>query len=1268
MFEIDGEHIQKLTDADLRILVARLCEAELRLRGYSSAAVTAGGHQDAADGGIDVRVALPDTQTIFGYIPRPFTGFQIKVPDMPPSAISKEMCPGGTVRPAIGELAACEGAYVIVSATGSTTDDALRRRRDAMRDAVTTLDQPTFLTIDFYDRTRLASWVREHPGIVAWVRERVGDPIHGWRPYDSWAAAAEPADAEYLIDEHGRVVDGWNPSAGAVPVTEGLRRIRETLAAERGVVRLIGLSGTGKTRFVQALFDERVGEESLGPALAVYTDLADDPNPSPRHLIPRLIVDGRRAVLVVDNCPPETHTALAKACAVPGSRVSLITVEYDVADDAPEQTEVFRLDSSSSEVIERILESHTPHIGPVDRRRIAEFSGGNARIALALASTVARGDSVTDFSDRDLLTRLFQQRNAPDAQLQRAAEILALVYSFDGETLDGEGAELPQLAVLAGLDVDQLYGSVVELRQRELIQARSKWRAVLPHALANRLARAALERLPPERVANLFTHQAGERLRRSFSRRLGYLHDSESARKIAARWLAEDGLFGDVSNLNELGLAMVENLAPAVPDLVLQAMERTANGPDARTLICAFDFRTTTWARLLRSFAYDEPLFHRATSLLSRMAADEKPNNNVDSPRSHLVGLFHLYLSGTHAPIGMRIESIRKWIASGEEAIRRLGFEALANLLKGDHFDSWHEFAFGARTRDFGWQPRTRSDIEGWYRAAIDFVSELLKEGGALQHPTRAVVARAFGEVWMATDGFAPLERLMECLGGGGKWPDGWRAVRKALRFDKERMSPDAFQRLQKLERKLAPEGLIDQIRAYVLPTRWGDLDIADGEVVESEDDVMAPYERVERVARELGASAANSEEVLDTVLPEVLSCEPGLGYSFGRGLGGEIADIESLWRSMVRLLRDVPSECRNTVVTGGYLAEVYERDRILADRLLDTAVDDPTLQPLFPSLQKSVPIGESGACRLLRLLAMSSVSAEAYGALTYGGVVQSIPPKLFFRLAYGLSRMPSGYRVALEMIWMRLHSEKKQDGEVPIEIVRCGRELLCEASFGELSDLDDFHVAQVISPCFEGDAAMGDARRFWERLISSEGRYRLFGSRHTEVVAALLRVQPMVSLDVLLGDGLTEEERRAGFLVSRGRKSMFQVLTVDQLAAWADLDPFVRYPRVAELSSFVDSDEKSIWIENILNLVERAPDKGCFLKALRLDFHPRIWWGSLADILQRRRKLPQQLLSHHDPEVVRWAHEQDRILSEWAERERESERVRSRQRDERFE
>lgn len=282
MFEITADDISDLNDTDLRSLIALLCEAELRRHGHSIAAVTWGGSQTAKDGGLDVRVSLPLGAKIDGFVPRPQTGFQVKKPDMRRQEIINEMKPkpGAHVRPVLLELAQNEGAYIIVSSGASTSDSALKSRREAMEDGVKGSAAEAKLTTDFYDRSRIASWVREHAGLIPWVRTRIGKAVPGWQSHSQWSFSPTAAES-YLADENARIRTCEKGDAHGLNAIDGLNRIRALLSSPGHVVRLIGLSGVGKTRFAEALFDPSIGVNALDPSLAIYTNVGDEPTPPP---------------------------------------------------------------------------------------------------------------------------------------------------------------------------------------------------------------------------------------------------------------------------------------------------------------------------------------------------------------------------------------------------------------------------------------------------------------------------------------------------------------------------------------------------------------------------------------------------------------------------------------------------------------------------------------------------------------------------------------------------------------------------------------------------------------------------------------------------------------------------------------------------------------------------------------------------------------------------------------------------------------------------
>src|SRR5260370_784655 len=302
MLEIASDDIAKLRDDDLRTLVGRLCEAELRQRNLPLTALTYGGDQNAPDGGIDVRVNLPETTIAGDFLPRAKIGFQIKKPAMSPSDILPEMCPRGIIRPSIVDLACQASAYIIVSSGTDASDTALNDRRQTMQSAVDCAANADALHLDFYDRSRVAMWLRNHPALIPWAREKIGRSIQGWRSYDAWAFSPEGLDDDYLNDDTLRIHGARRNGEGA-SIADGIKRLRTALSRPRGVVRLAGLSGVGKTRLVQALFDSRVGDDSLDRSQVIYTDMGDNPSPHPTHMAENLTVGDARIILIVHNCP-----------------------------------------------------------------------------------------------------------------------------------------------------------------------------------------------------------------------------------------------------------------------------------------------------------------------------------------------------------------------------------------------------------------------------------------------------------------------------------------------------------------------------------------------------------------------------------------------------------------------------------------------------------------------------------------------------------------------------------------------------------------------------------------------------------------------------------------------------------------------------------------------------------------------------------------------------------------------------------------------------
>lgn len=1263
MFEITGEEIQRLDDVQLRTLVARLAIAELRAKNLPVAGVTAGGHQNAGDGGLDVRVECSDTTFAGDFVPRTPLGIQVKKPDMGPAAIKGEMKPNGILRPVLGELADAGGAYIIVSSQGSVADKPLQNRRKAMSEALVGYPSANKLLIDFYDRERLATWVNQYPGVAAWVRSRIGRPLAGWQSLGDWSGVRVGGEGTYITDDAACLVDTRSKDQVVLPIVEGVNCIRGALSEVGQCVRLIGMSGLGKTRLVQALFESDVGSEALDPSLAIYTDYSEAPNPTAKQLALQLVETGQRAILVVDNCNPQTHSDLSKICGSSKSKISLITVEYDVRDDEPERTEVFRLQAASEGSIAEWLKVNFDHVSQVDRDRIAEFSGGNFRVAGVLADTLKKGDTLGNLKDRELFGRIFQQRNEHSEDLLSAAEALSLVYSFDGIDTSASG-ELASLAPIAGIDTTRLYAFVAELKRRSVVQSRGRWRALLPQAIANRLAAQALERIPSDQLDS-FCAGIPPRLQKSLSRRLGYLHDNDEAKQAVARWLRPDGPLGDLLVGDDQSLELLRNIAPVAPEVVLQRIEEEVAGANGSALLNPKSASRWQLTMILKSLAYDASLFDRATALLGKFVAAEAPNENRNSARGSFEELFHLHLSGTQALPDQRRKLIRDLYSRHDPEAIRCGQLALRALLRSGHFSSLSNFDFGARPRDFGWRPPTYGDIWSWYSEAITLAIDLSADSGTRPEIRRIVSAGLRGVLGIKACLPAIEAATAEYL-KDGEWIDGWLAVRGAIRFDAKGWKPEVKKRVLGIEDKLRPSDPLNVAKAYVLEGHGSGFDLLDGDGDgDGEKDYAAAHERLAQKVESIGREFGSQAELLATFLSEALRSDHApRAFSFGRGLTESSVPLAETWKTLHTALVTLPVDQRNVTILGGFLHKLLKIDAPLGSTILDKALVDPEMASHFVYLQAQAGIDGEAIERLRRAISSGQIKAHSFYVLA-SGVIGSAPQNALAIMLDELCGLDGGTATALEIFHMATYCLKSEGLEVEGALLDMGHQLLLRTDYNNTSDVREHRIQQTIKECYAGPAGEQGARELCQHFKLKIAAHEVYAFQLDHAFDAIFELQPLVALDEFLLGAESESDDPIYGSSGMSRQSPLEKVDPDVLWSWADQDPKARYPLISRsLNVFAikDLDEDNGLSPLFLEGLEKAPDRAEFLKSNVARMHPSGWSGNLSAILDRRREYLQALADHADQNVRTWVAEHIADLKQRAdhERERESEREES--------
>jgi hypothetical protein len=1274
IFEVSPTHIEALTDTDLRTLVGYLAEREVVKAGHSASSVTYGGHQNAKDGGVDVRIAL-ESGAISGFVPRLACAFQAKAESFAPADITKEMRPGGKLRESIRGLGEGNGAYIIVSSKSSVSDLGLEMRRKAMQDALADESSTRGLLVDFYDPQRLASWVNQHPGIIPWVRSHVGQAISGWRPFQDWSSSPSAEDSPYVLDDGIRLL-ATNQSGEGFNAHEGINRLRSILSAPNGVVRLVGLSGVGKTRLVQALFDERIGSLPLSRHLAVYTDIGDNPDPVPGELLSALQSCGQRCILIVDNCGAELHSKLTARLSA-ASSISLITIEYDISDDEPENTEVFKLEPGSNEVIEKILKSRFTDLTAPEIRTIADFSEGNFKIALALANTSKGGHSLANLKDKELFNRLFRQKNEDNPSLLRTAKICSLVYSFDVETMDGEEAEMPLLAELADQSISEFNGYVAELRRRGLVQARSKWRALLPHALAHRLAKHALEDIPTLHL-KVFIGAAPARLLKSFSRRLGCLHDSIPAQTIVSEWLSEEGILSAVGQLSPLGMVILDNVAPVNPEAVLESIQHAA---EDQVSFFEANPNEAGLVRLLRSIAYEASLFDHATRLIARFARSKTKSNNMGDAVNVFRSLFHIHLSGTHASANTRAILIRDLAEAGAEPDEVLVLTALDAMLECGHFSSSYGFEFGVRKRDYGFRPTTRDEQWDWYAEAFRLACDLALNA-SLRTRVRTMVASQFR--YLATRArLADLIAVAEDFASDGGWPEGWAGVRGALREARESNHEESVKKLTKLEAMLAPDSLAHRIASYVLPRQWSTLDLADVDV-DDERNYEQAHNKIDEVCQEIGAELAYDLVALAAHLPEMLESTWGRAFTVAQTIGRTTSDPDRAWKTIERCVFADHREYTINSFPSGFLIGLSERDANWANEILDKAAASAKWHPFLAHMQSCVGLDTAGVKRLIATIPLSSLPTWTLRSLGAGRSTDHLSDADFNALLLAIAAKADGLDVAIDILHMRcfsLISDKKPITNVERDLAS---ELLASVTFERKNIRDPHMLALIVKHCLDSPKDHELARGLCKRLLRAIGDYKVSPWDYGELVSELAGRFPRVVLDEIVEpEGAQSESRRTLFEDFREHRSCpLGKIDDNELLRWAHEKANIRFSALAasivgwhglktEQNPNVAPGENVAaslkWTPAAWRLIHEAPDPIPVLAVFYEGIRPSSWSGSRADILASREPLLETLAADPDQRIADWAKKALPSFREETEYERRSEAKQERARGERF-
>jgi hypothetical protein len=168
-------------------------------------------------------------------------------------------------------------------------------------------------------------------------------------------------------------------------------------------------------------------------------------------------------------------------------------------------------------------------------------------------------------------------------------------------------------------------------------------------------------------------------------------------------------------------------------------------------------------------------------------------------------------------------------------------------------------------------------------------------------------------------------------------------------------------------------------------------------------------------------------------------------------------------------------------------------------------------------------------------------------------------------RFSWTFASRAGGFPVALDILAMRLHSDRESKREPDPDLIAAGREMLGSAAFVLGDDMHDYRLRMVVAPSLSGSEGNEAARVFMKKFVEVARSATICASQYDQFLEGMLKVQTSVVLDELIaGDEKAQETTLAALDLSDDddhRKTPLDAAPDDAVLAWCAGDPGKRFP-----------------------------------------------------------------------------------------------------------
>ena len=1233
-FTSTGNDVMRLREWEVPQFLRSLLHAEAEANGLPADDIHVAEDYFVPDGGEDAHIRWNGRPDRTPHLPARHTQFQIKTGHITPAKAAKEVLTKDGDLKGMVRTALEAGAHYVLLCTTSLTAKKGQDIADRVRGSVQSAGLPIVPEqIHVQDADQLAAWTNNYPAIAARLMERTRPNSVG--PFRSWIQWADRTEhvLSPLVDD------------------DRLAPLRTRLVNDLGqpgkVVRVLGAAGVGKSRLVlESLYDA----DSQGFPLAefvLYADQSEVEETAICGAVRTLADSSARAIIVVDDCPPDTHQRLVGMVTAPRSRLSLVTVDNVEAYSASaHDSSIERVDLAPPLVTETIIDRELPSLASEDRRRLLLFSRGFPTIAVRVANAWAENKPMPYSTDTYFVNAFVTGRNDPEPNLTIRTAMLIAAFGTARHTPNR--SELDDLARWGqGITAHDMHAALNRLGDRGVVQRRGGLVVLQPRPVAMHLTERQWRDWTPEQWIALLSGDANPHLKGNAARQLAWMNDVDIARRVADTILRPKGPLDGLDRLRQSGnSAVLYWLAAVDAQLAADCIRRALD--DITDLGTVDGHLRRDLVETLEIIAFPAETFDDAASLLLRLAVPETEDGLANNATGQFAALFPLLEGATSADGASRIAFLRDAANTNDARQRAAVVDGLLAGSKTMYFSRLvGAETHGSRPALQPWRPANAEDAANY----VTFCVELLAREAATGDEAGLAAKTGLGQELRALVSLGLIDVVENIVGQvrdtTGTWPEAIENLGHYIRFDSTRAAPGISDRVSALIDLLQPKTLPERIRDLVSDMSW---DYPDGEDLDYDEQVSRQLEAVHGVAED----ALHATHLLAEHLPQLCRGSQRWAGAFGEFIGEHIASPQDWLARIATAIRETPDDERNFDLLCGFVKGLSPRDPDAVTVFKSHVAQSAYLAPALPAICSHLGLVASDIQLAINALRSGSLPPWSLRHWSMGGVLSTLPigsvAPLFDELrGHGIQ----GLFVAIDLIGMLAHGAQHRLEDLRPQLTELAKSII-QAELPRQSTMVAHHAKNIFGWLLGKGRHDDDARTL--ALTLSRGFADDGASRHTidllsPLLPDLLSEFPEISWPLigqqLLNPTISAWHLRnvvAGRILTQEDASHSPILSLpsDVLFAWCSAHTNEAPACAASMLPILAIDEGDATEPSLhplfRRLLDQFGDHEDVLESAGAHIHSFTWVGSLTTYFGRYLGPIATLRNHSIPRVARWA------------------------------